>query len=150
MRIVFMMRNPIERDWSDSIHILTRKKNKRSVEAVPIEEFRRMLNDPWMYRNSDYLKIIDTWYSVFPKEQILLMFYDELSANPQQYLTKIFDHIGVTTDVDWSAFPYNKRYNVNPPKEIPPELLEILRARYCPVIEELYQRFGDDIAAWRC
>ena len=54
------------------------------------------------------MRSIDNWTSVYPKERLYLGSFDDLSTQPRQLLTEVFEHLGVDPDVDWSAFPCNQ------------------------------------------
>jgi hypothetical protein len=149
-RLIYILRNPIERTWSEAMHNLLRKSNKRRADEVPRDEILATLNSDAVVTRSDYPTNLDHWLAVFPADQLYITFFERIRIEPQALLHDVFDHIGVTSAIDWAAMPFNQRFNVNPPTEIPPEFLDLLRARYCPLIEALYARFGAPVEAWRC
>lgn len=54
VRLIFIMRNPIERAWSEAIHNLLRKDKRRSFEDVPNEEIENILNSDAIVSRSQY------------------------------------------------------------------------------------------------
>ncbi len=150
VRLIYILRNPIERTWSETMHNLLRKDHKRQLEQVPPDEIIATLNSEAVVRRSGYLTNLDNWLSVFPPEQLFVTFYERIRAEPRALLQDVFAHIGVRQDVDWAAFPAELEFNVNPRTEIPPQCLALLQERYCPLIEQLHERFGAPVASWRC
>ena len=59
-RLVFLMRNPIERAWSHAVMFLTTRQG-RSYEDVSLAEFQEFLDSPPSTERSDYEKIIARW-----------------------------------------------------------------------------------------
>lgn len=79
-----------------------------------------------------------------------MLFYDDLKTNPETFLKSVFVHIGIGTDIDWKQLPYQQKFNVNPDTSIPEQFRTMLEQQYCQEIENLYQRFGEKLANWRC
>lgn len=150
VRLIYILRNPIERTWSEVLHNLLRKANKRRFEQVPEPEIIATINSEPIQVRSAYLANLDNWQSVFPGDQLYVTFFERISTEPQQLLQDVMGHIGVSSDIDWAAMPFNQKFNVNPAVEIPQTYLELLQERYCPMIETLYERFGAPVEAWRC
>lgn len=150
VRLIFIMRNPIERSWSETVYNLRRSPDFKGVEDVPLDVIRGLLDSEATVSRSDYLRTLDRWLSVFPPEQLYLAFFESIYQEPQALLTAVFEHLGVRTDLDWAAMPYREKFNVNPKTDIPAEIRALLVERYAPQIEQLYARFGDRVAGWRC
>lgn len=149
-RIVFIMRNPIDRIWSNAVYDLTRKGDKRTADALSRDELLSILDHENLIARSDYPRILQNWSSVYPESQIQLLFYDQIRQDPRGLLCAVFAHLGVTQEVDWSRFPISERFNAGPSSTMPPDIRRMLETRYCPMIEQLYARFGDSVADWRC
>ena len=149
VRLVFIMRDPVERSWSEAMHNLLRKSGKRRLEDVPPEAIVAVLNSSAVRQRSDYLMILDNWLSVFPREQLYITFFERLRHEPQTLLMDILQHIEASTEIDWSAVPLTRRFNVNPSTVIPAPFRTMLEERYAPMIEELARRFGLPVEAWR-
>lgn len=88
-KLFMVVRNPIERAFSDyrrSIYLLQIKKNISFEEAID--------RHPVFLKRGLYGQIIEHYMEFFPKEQILVLFYDDLLINPRafiQYLFKFLD-----------------------------------------------------------
>jgi hypothetical protein len=147
VRLILLIRNPIQRAWSHAIMSLVRLP-KRSFDDVSDSQFYGQ----FVYGKSagDYPAMIDRWQSVFPAEQLYIGLFEDIANDPRKLLTDVFAHIGVSTDVDWSAFPFTRAFNKNPGIPMKPEYRSFLEEMYEKDIEILCQRFGGPIANWRC
>lgn len=106
-RLILLLRNPIERSWSEAYMNLV-VKPKRSFESINEDEFYNYLGQGQCYERSNYVQIIDNWLSEFPEDQLLICLNDEIKASSKELLGKVFDFIGVTRDIEWEKLPYNK------------------------------------------
>jgi hypothetical protein len=155
VRLVFLMRNPIERAWSHAVMILATK-TKRRVEDVPEGEFYAQFTGDSSMRRGDYRRTLDNWLDVFPEEQLFVGFFEDLSLRPKELLTDVFDHLGVSSDVDWTQFPYaqviHARVGGREPttvvSRVPDTFRGYLQDLYADDIASLRERFGSRVAAW--
>lgn len=148
-RLILMMRNPIDRAWSHALMGLVAR-TSRSPEEVKETEFYAHFQSKRSLERGDYLSILDGWLSLFPRDQLYIGFFEEIAHRPQNLLSKVFAHIGVSSDVDWSSFPYDQVVNRGPTIPMPAKYRDFLERMYCQDIEILYQRFGAPVAGWRC
>ncbi|MEO7677467.1 MAG: hypothetical protein ABIV39_11960, partial [Verrucomicrobiota bacterium] len=100
--------------------------------------------------NTDFPKILDHWSSIFPKEQLFVGFFEEITGDPQSLLRKIFTFLEVSPDVDWQRYPFADVINKNPETPMPAKYRATLEKIYANDIEELHRRFGKPVEAWRC
>lgn len=107
LKLIFLMRNPIERAWSEAYMNLVAKPTKRMTQPN-VEQFIEYFQSPKCRARSQYVEALDRWLSVFPKEQWLNLFTDDIAAQPRVVLTRIFEFLDVSAQVDWQRFPYNK------------------------------------------
>jgi GT2 family glycosyltransferase len=156
VRLIFIIRNPIERAWSQAVmELVTRK--KRKLEDVTDSEFEAYLKSEPCTERSDYLTILSNWLRVFPPEQLYIGFFEDIVSHPRKLLGEIFSHIGVSGEVDWGRFPVAQ---VILPHAAPvagqssrthmrPKIRRFLAQMYEQDIECLYERFGEPVAGWR-
>lgn len=146
-RILFVMRDPVERAWSHARMTLTRD-TERDLEAIPDAAFFEHFRWSNSRERSDYLTILDRWTRVYPESQVFVGFFDDIVNRPRHFLTQVFDHIGVTRDVDWDGFPYNRVVNRGPKAPIPDRFREVLVDLYAEQTKTLQQRFGGPTLDW--
>lgn len=146
-RLVFLMRNPIERAWSQAVMDLTTRSGRALGDVAPTE-LSAHFRSPAVLRNGRYTEMIDHWLAHFPEEQLLLGFYEDVQERPRELLARVFRHAGVAADVDWAAFPYAERIHAGPGAAIPPRYREELAALFGDEIRRLADRFGGGARAW--
>lgn len=149
VRLIFIMRNPVDRVWSAARRVLSRIPS-RKFEEITEEELQIYFRLPHCMNLTDYTTIFDRWLTVFPAEQLHVGFFDEIAEQPRELLRKIFKHLGVSENVDWSSFPCDKIVNRNPDAEMPEWARHFLQEMYRPQITALHARFGEPVAKWLC
>ncbi len=147
-RLVFLMRNPIERAWSHALMDLVSRSGRR-YEDVGDREFYAHFKRRTARRRSDYLRTLDCWLSVFPESQLFVGFYDDIVERPRALLSGVFRHIGVSEDVDWSSFPYRETIHRGPRIQMPDACRAFLEETYGDAVEALARRFGGPAEEWR-
>ncbi|MBN1200486.1 MAG: sulfotransferase [Anaerolineae bacterium] len=149
VRLILILRNPVERSWSEAVYNLKRGGYAR-VEDMPTDAIINILTSDATTSRSAYRRNLANWQSVFPAEQLFIAFFEAISEQPRQLMVDIFEHIGVSTDIDWDTIPYRQQFHANPAAQIPGEVRALLEEQYCDEIEGLYARFGAPVAGWRC
>lgn len=165
-RLILIMRNPVERAWSAArrtMGMMAKAHFRCDVGDIPLSEYEaylvedenyhgnRLLGREGVYeaglRAGHYSRILDNWLSVFPENQLLALFFDDVAAEPRRLLERVFGHIGATTDLDFGVFETNK-INTNPDLEMPDPIRSLLTGIYGPEIETLRRRFGRAMPDW--
>jgi hypothetical protein len=136
MRLVLIIRHPVERAWSHVEMSLIRNR-RRKLEEVPDNIMFRQLESEQVLSRSRFSRIITNWRSVFPAEQLLIEVFDGIASEPQALLTRVLKHIGVDPGLmPWNTLPMAQRLNANAGRTIPPRYRERLR-----------ELLGDEITA---
>jgi hypothetical protein len=94
LKIIYLLRNPIDRSWSHAVKDLVRR-HVRTVEEVPTEAFIEFFNSEGCLKRSDYVGTLETWRIFFPDSQIFIGFYEEIEENPAGLLARIFRFLEV-------------------------------------------------------
>ena len=153
-KIIFLMRNPMQRAWS---HILKNVRDKnRPIESVSEAEFIKHFNSKKSRSKSNYSEIISTWKSYFPEEQFSIAFFEEIAEQPEELLLRIFEFIGVEASLEHiSAETSTKKRNASSKKStipndftIPDKLAQYLAGIYYEEIEYLHKNFGGYASNW--
>lgn len=87
VRIILMMRDPIDRAWSQVLKRLARQKH-RQIGAVHDTEILREL-DRFGVPMSSYADILDRWQRAFPGREIVCTFYDTLLDDPRRLVDAV-------------------------------------------------------------
>ena len=87
-RVVCVFRDPVER-------ILSLYRVKRAYGLIPWSFEQAIVEDPEFMDTSRYSEHYRAWQNALGPGQVLATLYDDLRDNPQSYLDKLVDFIGV-------------------------------------------------------
>ena len=109
VKLIALLRNPVGRAVSHHKMTVRRGTESRTFEQavselLDEERARRarelpagIPNEPECYLVwGEYARILGTYRSVFPEEQMLVLFVEDLEAKPQETLVDILDFLGLT------------------------------------------------------
>lgn len=144
VRLILILRNPIDRDWSETLNALLRNTGKRYEQLEEATMFA-MLDKVRI----KYTTVIKNWFQHFSQDQLHICFFDDIKNDPRSLLENVFRHIGVSEDIDYSQLKLAEV--VNKGMEIPlySPYMEYLRDVYASEVERMHQMFGDKIDPWR-
>ncbi len=143
LRLVLILRNPIDRAWSEASTALLRNGERRLSEIEP-QEVYRVLDRVRL----NYSTIVDNWLECFDASQLHICFFDDISHDTESLLRGVFHHIGVDTDIDYGGFGLGEVVNRGAGIEIPNCYYTYLRGAYTGEIHELQRRFGERARLW--
>ena len=171
-RLLLTIRNPVDRAWSGARRIMSRVAQKMGIgfEDIPDAEFERFFEQEWAYRprsaaavarmmnaagaytpgmlQGHYTRAIDQWLEHFPEEQLLVIFFEEIAADPVGLMAKICEHIGAPSDLDWGNFNLSETVNKNPEHEIPERFRRFLTDLYAEEMKRLKRQYESQTAQW--
>ncbi len=151
LKIIFLMRDPIDRSWSHARKDLSNLYNK-PLEEIPSETVIKWFNEPECALRSDYMRTLEIWSSHFAKEQIFIGFLEEIKSDPENFLLRIYDFLGVEKSTKY--LPESLRAAVNTRKkiDIAPEYEYELAKIHEPKLAKLKEKFDTYPKQWheRC
>lgn len=167
VKLVVLLRNPIEREWSLLVHACT--KAGISVHDQSDDEIIARLQRSRVYQLGGYDMVLERWLSIFDPAQLYIGLYDDLQCQPQVLLEQVLWHIGVRDDASWVS-PLQHEVVVPPvaPKHrdrdpgrgvldavhqnsstfLPERIREVLTRMYLDDIEALGRNFGAPTYSW--
>ncbi len=95
-KLIFLMRNPIERTWSQLVMRLD-KAGKRDVGPARHRRLRRSFEREGYRGRTDYLRTLENWGAFFPEEQIFVGFLEDIHFYPEELLGSVYEFLGVDT-----------------------------------------------------
>jgi hypothetical protein len=104
MRLICCLRNPYARALS-SWRFFRRNGMDEPTLAAQGER------DPSVFDQGYYATQLSELYSIFPKEQVIIFFFEELSTAPQAVARRLYEFIGV--EPDFQPPSLYRRVNVN-------------------------------------
>lgn len=147
-KIIFLMRDPVERMWS-----AIRYFQKNRPKATVMESVENMINFAERennYMKTDYVNTLHNLNEFYDKKNILTGFYEDIFHDENStlnFLDKTCDFLNV--DFDKSMFPQVKqKINTTPSSEIPPQLKEHLSNLYLPIINGVKKELNYVPTSW--
>ncbi len=146
MRLVLLLRDPVERAWSAARYYL----GNRGIDAASqrSEEIQELVTRSFMLWRGGYTEAIDRWESVFSTEQLLVGFFEEMVDEPEQLLRRVLRHIGADPDVELAGYPLREKFNPGPESALSAENRAFLREIFADEIAMLARRFGPPASDW--
>ena len=143
-KLVFLMRNPIERAWSH--YRYNEKIGTGSIVLNDLDAFKAFVDSPAQELRSNYLRTIDLYLNFFDSSQFLLGFYDAITDQPAALLSEILKHIGAKDTMKHGNICQVK--NNSREIEIPDSYRKYLEDKYCNDLEELANRYAGYASKW--
>lgn len=143
--IIFSIREPIDRTWSQLKYELGPGRSPSDVLG-PILLARA--SSRRIQRYNDFQRTLRIWSSVFGGDRVHVALYDDLLADPEDYLRAVLEHIGA--DPTWR--PPNDLL-LDPvlstqPCPMPNGMQWTIARRMQPMVEELNRRLDGRLAGW--
>jgi len=137
-RILFIMRDPIDRGWSAAKMTLAGKPG-RPFDSVSEDEFRAYLAGDWESDLGNYVRTLELWSQVYGADRVLVLFYDEIVEDPVRLLRRICEFLRLEWD---PATAKDADRVINPsvdPDPIPEFAEQMLARKYEPMLERLVE-----------
>ncbi len=146
VRLVFVMRDPVERAWSA---VNNAAKKGLVDDAHSVETTIKRARTPGSVARSAYAETIKRLEHIFPKDQIYYCFFEDLRDRPESLTSALFSFLGVEPG---PSVPIQLPRAVNVAagaKPIPSEFSREMARDYLPVVGDLCQRFDGPPQEWR-
>lgn len=147
VKLIFILRNPIERAWSQ-YRYSTRFMHNSNLKSLDIDPIIDYMNSDRQELRSNYFRTLENYSKVFPKDQILICFYDAIKDNPALFLKDIVSFIGGNKDNVLKYCNLISRDNVSKEIDMPHELLDFLKEKYHNQIKQLAKIYGGYCNKW--
>jgi hypothetical protein len=109
LKLVFILRNPVDRAWSNYGHDLWNLYEKKSFEKCIQQEDSRNVLYQYLSKGR-YIEQLMDYLNYFPKEQIHIIIFEEFLKQKKPTLEKLFDFLGVASDeYDFDQKVHNKK-----------------------------------------
>lgn len=155
VKLIALLRNPVSRAYSHYNHNLRKKRENLSFElALEKEEERlsgkleKMLEDEKYFNASYfnyayldrgiYVEQLKRWFSIFPKEQILILKSEDFFAEPAKDFSRVLNFLNLP---QWKITEYN-RFNGLEYQDMNPATRKQLIDYFKPHNQRLYEFLG--------
>lgn len=149
LKIIYLMRDPLERSWSGATKDLARQR-RRQLEAVPDIELYKKINGPGTMLRSNHLLVLEKWESVFDEEQFFIGFFEDVVDRPQELLQRLFRFLDISDSSEHISPEINKKVNTagKYKSPIPGKFKVHLAKQQINQLRELSKRFGGPTNEW--
>lgn len=139
IKVIFLMRDPIERAYSAARMKSRRNRNKADQSSIdPVAFFNKRIKTPGFELRSRYQHTIEALDAAFDKEDVLYGFYETLFSENE--VKRITDFLGI----DYLAPDFEKRVNASPnPVKLDAESIASARDHYDSTYRACMDRFGE-------
>jgi hypothetical protein len=135
-KLIFIIRNPIDRAWS-SYKYWHRGKYVKNLDMNHAKRF--FLSDHQKLR-SDYIRTLENYKKHF--DTVCVCFFDAILDNPQQLLKNIFAYLELDEKEVDHMESVGKRVNRSRQKEMPDDIHAFLKELYNDELHRLADYFG--------
>lgn len=159
-RLIYCLRDPIERIVSHHIHTEAERRESRGrrlrdrlrrrsgPEAVPVDA---LANDHYVLTSS-YAFQVERFLEHYPREQLLLITTEQLRSEPGTTVASVYRFIGADPDFVPDTTTQHHRSGDKFPgaDQVRPtdEAIEVLRERLAPDVRRLRRHLGPDFDGW--
>ncbi|MEM9544170.1 MAG: sulfotransferase domain-containing protein, partial [Cyanobacteria bacterium P01_E01_bin.42] len=91
VKIICCLRDPIERSISDYLY-------KKCIYLKKNVTFNEYISQDQSIKSSKYYQNLEPFYQLFPNQNILILFFDELKQSPPLFVEKLFKFLEVNSN----------------------------------------------------
>lgn len=148
LKLIFLMRDPIERSWSQMRMDLGRM--GRKIRNLSLEEMLTLARSDTVALRSDYHRTLRNWGRHYPADRFFIRFLEDVRDEPRRLLQDLFAFLTVDPSRYIADDILGRRvHSGGEDQEIPLELARELARFHLDTIRELESRFGGHAVAWR-
>jgi len=140
VRLIYILRNPVDRIWSDAAMTLLLSTGRPLAEQGE-DAVWAFLSAASCHRHSNYLGALERWQRYFPAEQLHIGFFDELVEDPQGYFERVLAFLGLSNGAAGIPADVRVRRNERTYPAMPGSVQAYLAAAYHEKVRALHRRF---------
>jgi hypothetical protein len=144
VKVIYLLRDPIERAWSQAVVTLERYGTGLGSEASLLAH----LGSEPVIERSRHSRAIDRWSAFVPEERTFLGFFEEIADDPAALLERVLRFLGVDPNPSVES-PLRSVVNRGEGTPMPDAARSLLVDRLGDELVELDRRFGGPATAWR-
>jgi len=140
IKVILMVRNPVERAWSDAKYYFERR--QRQIADVPPEEAKAFFTDRYQLSCARYSENYDNWSARLLPGHLLLGRFDDIALHPERILLDIMRFLGVGDDPSYVDPSVHRPVNTTSASPVPADYKSFLEELFKDEIVRLRDRFG--------
>lgn len=141
LKVITMIREPVDRAWSHAKKDLVRNRNRR-FEEVGAAEFQHFFANPYQRQCAHYVQNCDRWAKHLRPGNLFVGLFDDVARRPHQLLLEVMRFLGVRSDRRYIAGDVGESVNPTTGSKIPPQHREFLERLFAEDLRQLQQRWG--------
>jgi hypothetical protein len=141
IKVVLMIRNPIERAWSHAKKDLVRNRGRKLAE-VSEAEFEQFFASDYQRKCARYVENYDHWAPRLQPGNLFVGRFDDIAVTPTELLLEVMSFLGVGAHERYLDRRVREAVNPTGPSRIPERHRAFLETLLGPDIAALKQRFG--------
>jgi len=94
VKLIACLRDPVDRAYSHYWY----REDERRAQNISITFEEKIQMTPRLIEEGMYARKLSKYLELYPRDNILLLFYDDLKSDPAQYLRDTFRFLEVNTD----------------------------------------------------
>lgn len=143
-KLLFSMRNPIERTWSHALLDLKRKGlNPEEMSAADVREW---FDRGYVRKRSEYPRALERWSGFYPKERFFIIFMEDIHFHTFDLCSEIYQFLGVNPKV--APERLLKKINARSQGSMPAWAAKHLALSYHESLQSLSESFGGYASFW--
>jgi hypothetical protein len=139
IRIIFVMRHPVERFWS-SVRLM-------GADRLPLERLLELPSQPNYALRGDYLHALSTWTRHISPGRVFTGFFDDIEEAPAAFYARVSAFLGLKP-LSLAPKDARRRVNAAASADMPPALRRAVAARYHDPVRQLSAMFGGHATRW--
>ncbi|MEB3212352.1 MAG: sulfotransferase domain-containing protein [Leptolyngbyaceae bacterium] len=147
LKIIYVLRNPIDRSFSQATKDLIRSKNLKASD-VSDEDFINFFKSDICARRSNYHDSLVNFRNIFSEDKLLICFFDEIQDNPKALIGRICEFIDVEPLSETSIVKGQVNSSTHLVDRMPEKVASFLVETYLPSIEQLMNDVGGYAKEW--
>ncbi|MEM9037004.1 MAG: sulfotransferase [Actinomycetota bacterium] len=149
VRAIYIVRNPIERDWSAARRQLGRRLGTNDLSGITDSDWDEVFDRRSMpTRAATASANIERWLEVIDRDQLLVVNFDDVGSAAVAVARSVFGHIGVDTDHRPDPDLLGRKVNSNPEAPMPRSVRARLIDAYAGEIDRMASILERDLRHW--
>jgi hypothetical protein len=145
-RIIFIMRDPIERAWSHfRFNVGTQNWN---VKTYALADFIKHFDSAASESRTRYTRTIEAWEASYPRDRIRYLFFEDIRADPDGVLRSVCEFLSLEFKSDYFSTWRTEVARKSIELPMTPELQRYLARKYHDEIVAVQRRFGGHADRW--
>jgi hypothetical protein len=144
-KIIVMLRNPIERAWSQFVMRLDRS-GQKNIGLTQHRKLLRNVDRDGSRSRTDYLRALENWTTFYPEERIFVGFLEDIHFYPEELLGNVYRFLGV--DASFMPQGIGEKVHARSAGRMASDAAVYLAGLYKEELSLLSERFGGYASFW--